>query len=515
MFPSNPLPVVSRFGLAFLLLSASSVMMAADYQSITTTLNTTWESTLAARWNQEAPWDGSPPVGGPGANDNLDLAAPGIEGNGAPMLLDGNNPPYAINNLSASIFGQSIQGTANNEHHFLNIGGNLSVINSGTTLSLTRGGSLRPMFITVAGDVVVDEGATFSAGRVGTAISSSLDQLTVAGSTFLNGVFLNHSRNPSNIFLGDLVMGSEAEVTLVALGDTNSTSELGVRSLAGSGTVYGSNFMDVGTRSPTLVIDTQSSSAGTYGGTLVDSSVVSDGDNILNLRIEGEGSQTLTGTNTYSGSTTLSGGRLVIGGDGSINTTAGIVIEGGTLVQNSTVALTAPITWTEGGVEGSGTIVGNLTASGSGQKVLSPGNSPGTLTIDGDLSLDNLTTVIFELNGPDAGVSYDVLNVSGTLALNDATLEIILGFTPGITEQFTVALFDQLSGTFNGIGDGDTVSAGAYEFMVNYLTGSGEIMLTTTAIPEPGHLALLTAFLATAVVVVRRRKKRVGDAVVG
>ncbi len=504
---SSKYPVLASGLLIFAVVGLPQVVPAADYQSITTTLNTTWENTLAARWNQNPPWDGSPPATGPGANDNLDLAAPGSDGNGAPMLLDGNNSPYAINNLSASIFGQSIQGMTNSVNHILNIGGNLSVVNSGTTMAFSRGGNLRPTFITVGGNVVVEEEAQLTLGRPGTAVASQLDEFTVAGTTFLDGVLLNHSRNGgSNIFLGDLQMGSQAVMNLVALGDTNATGELDVRSLAGSGVIYGSSFTAVGTRSPTLVIATEALSNGVYGGTLVDSSVVSDGTNILNLRVEGNGTQTLDGENTYTGSTTISGGRLVIGGAGTINTTSSISIEGGTLVQNSSVALTAPISWTEGGVEGSGIIVGNLTATGAGAKTLSPGNSPGTLTVDGNLTLDDLTTVIFELNGTDAGVSYDVLNVSGTLTLNDATLELILGFVPGISQQFSIVTFDELTGTFLGIADGDSVSAGAYEFMVNYLTESGEIMLTTTAIPESGTFAFIAALLALLAVRYRRRQ---------
>eukprot|EP01034_Spumella_vulgaris_P019072 gene19072-24377_t len=73
-----------------------------------------------------------------------------------------------------------------------------------------------------------------------------------------------------------------------------------------------------------------------------------------------------------------------------------------------------------GTLGGSGTITApSVTAGG----IVAPGNSPGALTLTGDLTLLATATSRFEIGGLTAGTQYDTLNVSGTAALN-GTLEL-------------------------------------------------------------------------------------------
>src|SRR5690606_29477579 len=69
---------------------------------------------------------------------------------------------------------------------------------------------------------------------------------------------------------------------------------------------------------------------------------------------------------------------------------------------------------------GAGTAVGDVTVNGT----LSAGNSPGTLNIDGSLTLNSGSTSLFELNTPGVagGTDNDLVNVGGTLTLG-GTLE--------------------------------------------------------------------------------------------
>ena len=107
----------------------------------------------------------------------------------------------------------------------------------------------------------------------------------------------------------------------------------------------------------------------------------------------GAGMLTLKGTNTYTGETTITGGTLRV--DGSIAGSELTVTSGGTL-------------------QGIGT-VGHTVMAG----VLSPGNSVGTLTVAGDLTLQDGSTYLYEI---DANQNGDLVVVSGTATIDDGAV---------------------------------------------------------------------------------------------
>jgi len=121
-------------------------------------------------------------------------------------------------------------------------------------------------------------------------------------------------------------------------------------------------------------------------------------------------SVTLTGSNTasdnFTGAVTVDSGKLVLGGD------FGDVVNNG-----------ASLTLNGGALGGSGTFHGDVTF---GNASLNPGNSPGTLTIGGNLTLGAATILNFELGeaGTVGGVNNDLVNVGGNLTL-DGTLNVI------------------------------------------------------------------------------------------
>ncbi|MBT1158020.1 autotransporter-associated beta strand repeat-containing protein [Aminobacter anthyllidis] len=113
----------------------------------------------------------------------------------------------------------------------------------------------------------------------------------------------------------------------------------------------------------------------------------------------GTGTTILTGTSSYTGATTVSAGKLLV--NGSIAASSSVTVDAGATIG------------------GSGTIATTVVNG-----TLSAGNSPGTLTVDGNLTLNSGSTSIFELgtSGVVGGPTNDLVIVNGDLTLG-GTLE--------------------------------------------------------------------------------------------
>ena len=114
----------------------------------------------------------------------------------------------------------------------------------------------------------------------------------------------------------------------------------------------------------------------------------------------GAGTLELTGNNTYTGATTVGAGRLVVNGSITSNVTA---------QSGATIG-------------GTGRIGGLILESGSR---LSPGNSPGALSVDGNATWSGGASYNWQVYAANtdpavqagAGTDWDFLDVSGTLTL--------------------------------------------------------------------------------------------------
>lgn len=158
---------------------------------------------------------------------------------------------------------------------------------------------------------------------------------------------------------------------------------------------------------------TMSSLSGT-GGALVAGSADLTLDQAANTlfdgRLEGSGSLSKTGT-----------GSLLLRGDSSSSFTGSTTVDNGSLLVGDAAGgkLGGRVTvGANGTLGGSGTLTGNVTVDGT----LAAGNSPGTLTFAGDLTLNGGSRSVFELNTPGivggSGVaSNDLVSVAGNLTL--------------------------------------------------------------------------------------------------
>jgi hypothetical protein len=157
---------------------------------------------------------------------------------------------------------------------------------------------------------------------------------------------------------------------------------------------------------------------------------------------------------------------------------------------------------------GSGSINGEVIVDGGR---VTPGSSPGILQVNSNLTFNANSELVIEINGTNVGTQYDQIlmgnaglltfNGSPTLTLNDTVtlsgayvLEIIKGFT-------------SVTGEFNGLVDGATITTAFNQFIINYgtLAGYGS-SVTLVAVPEPGSAIALAAVLGT--LTARRRRRR-------
>ncbi|MBB6429155.1 sulfatase-like hydrolase/transferase [Algisphaera agarilytica] len=164
----------------------------------------------------------------------------------------------------------------------------------------------------------------------------------------------------------------------------------------------------------------------------------------------GTSTVSLNGQAIHSGATLVEGGTLALIGGAALDQTSSIQIsEGATLDASATN--TGGLTLMDGQtIGGSGTLVGELTIS-SGATV-QPGSSPGRLTIDGDTTFEDGSTLLLEIDGSGvAGTAYDQLEILGQLQVTGGTLEVRTApsYNANLGDVFDLLSFDSAQGEFD------------------------------------------------------------------
>ncbi len=178
---------------------------------------------------------------------------------------------------------------------------------------------------------------------------------------------------------------------------------------------------------------------------------------------------------------TIREGIVMASSGGSVTAVSGSYVE--------SVNVDKPLT-----LRGNATITGSLRTSVAGA-VIAPGNGPGKIS-SGNLSFVSGSKLSIDLNGLTAGTQYDQLAVTGTVDLGGSTLEVATAMVPPPGTNFVIISndgSDAVTGTFNGLPSGATVTVGIQSYTISYTGGDGnDVVLTATGAPGCNNVVIPT-----------------------
>ena len=283
--------------------------------------------------------------------------------------------------------------------------------------------------------------------------------------------------------------GTVGALSVVETG-TGTLTLSGTNTYTGTTTVTGGSVLSVSSDA-NLGTDPTSATAGDLvldGGTLLASATFTLNSNRGIAVGDPTTASTGGGISVASGATLTSGGIIANNTGGSDSLTVGSSGNTGTLILNGANTFTGAVTVNAGTLAGSGT-VGSIVDNA----IINPGASTGAAILNtGNLSFGTGGGVTFDLNGVGtAGTNYDQLNVTGTINLTNATLNLNVNYTPTIGDSYTVinnVSGAAITGTFNGLIQNGYLVANGHLFQINY-QANGTNSVTITAVQPAVYYA--------------------------
>jgi fibronectin-binding autotransporter adhesin len=172
---------------------------------------------------------------------------------------------------------------------------------------------------------------------------------------------------------------------------------------------------------------------------------------------------------------TVNSGRTVTLAEGNSTALGPVTVVNGTLTAANGVALSSgDLLQGTGVINGAVTVAsGSTIGAGPGSGILATGNA----TVNGALSA--------ELNGDAVGTGYDQINVSGTLNLTGATLNVVLGYLPTLGTKYTIVNNDAADAVVGTFANTFPLSISRGVFTVAYNGGDGNDVELTAANLRP------------------------------
>jgi autotransporter-associated beta strand protein len=338
-------------------------------------------------------------------------------------------------------------------------------------------------------------GLTFAA-NAGT--SGGLFALTGTANTFTGNISINGGEAR---FTADGSLGDAAN-DIVIDGGTFSMA------VGATNTISAGRDIFVGDGVGTAIGAEGASGTLIYNGAIVNKSGETGG-----FTKNGLGTLSLGGNSSYSGNTVVKQGSLLVLSGGSISSSAMTTVNtGATLTANGTVG---NVTVDSGGtLKGSGTVNGSATLSGT----LAAGNSPGVLTVTGDLTLASGGGMVWELfknvdsqESPTA--AFDQVLVGGNLNFaggNGITLDFgttavgsLVSWSNSFWDSNRSWLLYDVAGTTTGLENlsllnsvfndaaGGSLVASRTNASFSLSQSGNDVFLNYNAIPEPSSSLLM------------------------
>lgn len=432
----------------------------------------------------------------------------------AELRLSGTNSTVTLNGGAGSIINGGGAGlaTLNVQGGFSNSVGLLTASVDDLNMGQTGNGTL-----------IITNGQTYNVSsvlRLNNSTASNNATILMNGGTLnysgTNEIRLNSGNGAGNTAY--LILNSNALVTATTIQRQNLGADAAIHWNDGTIGNYAGTNLTISAAAGAGTMNIKLAGTGTHtfnaesGRTITVAATAQLQDKTVEagtLNKAGGGTLLLQGANTYSGATTISGGTLMLSTNGAIASSSLLSVASGATLDVAAVAGGFKIGANQT-LLGSGTVIGNTTIEGS----LKPGNSPGLLTFNNDLTLAGASSTVMEFLGAGVrGTDYDAVNVGGLLTYDGSlTLDFGATFAQGsynfnlfdFTSQSgfydNISLRGDYSGSFTRNGTDWELSSGNETWNFSQSTGD----LSLNVIPEPSSLSLL---LLGTVVWLRQRRR--------
>jgi hypothetical protein len=120
---------------------------------------------------------------------------------------------------------------------------------------------------------------------------------------------------------------------------------------------------------------------------------------------------------------------------------------------------------------------------------VSPGHSPGIITVNGNLTESGTYQTEIQSPGDTAGTDYDQIVVTGNVNLTNGSLDVVLlnGFSPSVGQSFEIINntgSNPITGTFSGLPEGSVFAVGNTKMQITYKGGTGNDVVLTVVSPS-------------------------------